>query len=296
MVDVRGRFLKLRNTLRGHLPRLAHRGSQTITTTDPTQERRGYVADAWADALVTLAAVTAAIAVSVLDYVSHPQGFWLELTLKAAEIGTAVLVIDHVAKMVWYRTFIGSFLRWPWRRLRRSRGGTGGPGGAVARQAGRTDHGGQAGQEPPGGPPPSATALAVPRYRPSIPRFIETYMESWAVPVVDPSHAAGSRLAYPEPGFAIVRILGSILLSILGGLVGAVFALVSGSLAVTTQNPGFGSIVNISLVLLSLLTLSLAFRVRRPSYARRRRRWPTFLTILLLLLIGVGASAAVLMR
>jgi hypothetical protein len=74
---------------------------------------------------VTAAAVAAVAFVAWLDYKFVPEADTaitavLKVTVLIAEIGTAVLVIDHVAKMVWYRTFIGSFLRWLWHQLNRS--------------------------------------------------------------------------------------------------------------------------------------------------------------------------------
>jgi hypothetical protein len=211
---------------------------------------------------VTLAAVTAAIVVGTLDYTSHHEGFWIKLTFKAAEIGTAVLVVDHVAKMIWYRTFIGSFLRWatshwPW----------GAPGltrsdedlwRAVERAV----------LEPEGR-----------RRRPAIPRLVESYTESWTVPVVESSRKARFALAHPEPGSASVRAVGSAI-GLAGGIVfGGLFVLVPTAPALFSAASERVSAVPTSVAVGASLALVLLFLLFLLMY------WRQLLSCLVLLFV-----------
>jgi hypothetical protein len=162
---------------------------------------------------VTAAAVAAVAFVAWLDYKFVPEADTaitavLKVTVLIAEIGTAVLVIDHVAKMVWYRTFIGSFLRWLWHQLNRSKGGTGEGGGG----SGSDDRTPQVTDDQ---PKPRRAQWRERLLQKRIPRLIELYMRSWAIPVVESSGGARFALTHPEPGSGLIPY-GSMVPSIAG--------------------------------------------------------------------------------
>jgi hypothetical protein len=174
--------------------------------------------------LVTLAAVAGAIAVGALDYVSHHKGILLKATILAAETGTTVAVIDHVGKLVWYRTFIGKFLRWLWQVLSRSGRGDGGrgeSGGLPPRSPYSNDQAQRQEAEQHKGQEARREAQ-----RQTTPRFIEAYMRSWAVSVVESSRTTRFALAHPQPGSASVRTLGSAIALAIGMVFGGLFVLV----------------------------------------------------------------------
>jgi hypothetical protein len=99
-----------------------------VSTDDPAaRERRNYVRDAWGDVGVTAAFATGlAIATAIHRFLEDPS-FLAATTLWTFEFGFAAVVIDHVAKQVWYRTFFGSAIRaaWKWFSTRNKGGGGG---------------------------------------------------------------------------------------------------------------------------------------------------------------------------
>jgi hypothetical protein len=263
------------------------RGRVTITDAESAQERRQYVADAWADTAVTVAAVTAAIGVGVLDYVTHHKGIGLKVTILAAEFGTALLVIDHVAKMVWYRTFIGSFLRWLWRLLHRSGNGTGG-GGKSEEAKSRSDSDHHAQQEQPD-QQESQRAQDEAQRRKAPRLVVETYRRSWTVPVVASSHVTRFTLAHPLPGSASVRTMGSVIALMVGGLCGGLFGGISGLAGRSSEAPV--RVDGTTIALATVLVVGLGIGLLAGSLTRRSSASRFLLTLLLLgILLAAGVA------
>jgi hypothetical protein len=98
--------------------------------THPADQRNQYVFDAWADVLVTIAFATGELVTSGVDALVHHENGIERVTLVALEIGFAVMVINHLVMLIWYRTFVGSLVR-QWLASRKEKGG-GGPGAGAA--------------------------------------------------------------------------------------------------------------------------------------------------------------------
>lgn len=185
---------------------------------EAAKERREYVLDAWADVLVTTAFVIATLLVTALGHrVRHPSVVQ-HIALWAFEVGFTVAVVNHVLRMLWYRTVVGPLCKKIYRSRPKRRGGAGGRRRMDRRrEAPNTDH----------QPPLPDVAAAV-----------------------GPSADGGFRFAlvHPAPGGAGARAAESFVLGFVGGVLTVVYLTLT-----RAGGEGLGAFVTALLVLIGVL-------------------------------------------
>ena len=252
-------------------------GGTLLVSGGASAERRDYIFDAWADVAVTLALATATVIARALEYEAKHLNVWVRISLLSLEIGSALAVVDHVSKMLWYRTLIGSLCRRFWSWLRRD--GTNGKGNGPAGpgHSGVEDSGTVRREQT---PPDSSLYYFVALYR------------SWTLPCIEPSHDSRFKLAHPKPGSRRLLAVSSIVLAMVASflvfLVKAVAEIIKIISGVVVSSHGVGAPhATVAIAIIALLVLFSAFVVRTSM-------WGMMTSTFLLLVVGLLAVIFVL--
>lgn len=187
----------------------------------PVESNGAYLRAAWTDVGVALALVAGTIVTHLgFEAIKNPGAF-AQTSDYILEIGFTAAVADHVAKLLWYRTFLGSLVRYLWRQIqRRNRGGPDGEGAARSGSSRRTNAADETLPAP------------TPRPEPGVNSFVSivfhSYFDSWPTRC-GRERPIGHVLSYPPIATGWIRLRGSLTLGIVAATIYAFGVLVSGT-------------------------------------------------------------------